>query len=83
MVKRLVLRDRVKQKDIAVLSQYRSQCSNLTGRLQHLSKVTVSTVIAAQGLLLLSVANSQRSECVSSNCDVRGFNDDSHCSVPY
>jgi len=54
MVKLLVLRHKVKESDIAVLSQYRAQCSDLTRRLQRLPKVSVSTVIAAQGLLLLS-----------------------------
>jgi len=49
MVKRLVTRHKINAKDIAVLSQYRAQCSDITRRLQQLSSVTVSTVIAAQG----------------------------------
>jgi len=49
MVNKLVRRYRIQEKDIAVLSQYRAQCSDITGRLQRLPQVTVSTVIAAQG----------------------------------
>ena len=58
MVKRLVMRHKVDRKGIAVLSQYRAQCSDVTNRLQrlYLSDVTVSTVIAAQGLSSLSVS---------------------------
>jgi len=48
MVKGLIYH-KISMKDIAVLSQYRAQCSHITGRLQNLSEVTVSTVIAAQG----------------------------------
>jgi len=57
VVKRLVVHYRISEKDIAVLSQYRAQCSDITGRLQHLSAVTVSTVIAAQGWISVSVSN--------------------------
>ena len=75
MVK-LLLRHKVQQKDIAVLSQYRSQCSALTGRLknQNLLKVTVSTVIAAQGLLLL-VAYSRRSQWPNGSVSEYGMRD--------
>jgi len=43
----------VAESDIAVLSQYRAQHRELQSKLQNYSKVTVSTVAAAQGLRFL------------------------------
>jgi len=60
MVKKLA-GHKIEQSDIAVLSQYRAQCSDITSRLQHLGlrQVTISTVIAAQGLSSDSAAYCQ------------------------
>jgi len=50
-VRRLLICHNVSKSDVAVLSQYRAQCSLITSQLQkqQWSRVTVSTVIAAQG----------------------------------
>ena len=53
-------RQGVAESDIAVLSQYRAQHKMLQSNLQQYSRVTVSTVAAAQGLHLLLLV-SQRS----------------------
>jgi len=51
IVKEMVRHHRIEEKNIAVLSQYRAQCAELTKKLQsnQLNDVTVQTVISSQG----------------------------------
>jgi len=52
----LVRRFHIKPQDVAVLSQYRAQCSDIEKELLKRGEkdITVSTVVAAQGLFIFS-----------------------------
>jgi hypothetical protein len=51
-----VYKEEVPQSQLAILSPYKAQCSELSKMLaENFSHVTVSTVVAAQGLLLFDI----------------------------